>query len=127
MKTTALGSTALVFFLALTTRHDDRMLYLGVYSLAVLAIAVALLTLVAWTPKFAITVLSFTPLTWIGRISYGLYLWHWPVRGLVYGKSEQPAIRQIVAAIVLSFAIAGFSFYLIERPFLRWKRHFSHA
>jgi peptidoglycan/LPS O-acetylase OafA/YrhL len=127
MKIAALGSIVLVIFLVLNTRHDDSRLYLGSYSVALLAIAVALLTLINWTPRLAVIVLSFTPLAWVGRISYGLYLWHWPVRGFVYGKSTEPSIKQTITAIALSFAITCFSFYLIERPFLRWKKRFSHA
>ncbi len=127
MKTAALGSLVLVGFFALSIRHDDSLLYLGGYSVVSLAIAVALLTLINWTPRLAVILLSFTPLAWVGRISYGLYLWHWPIRGFVYGQSTEPSIKQTIAAVTLSFAITSFSFYLIERPFLRWKKRFSHA
>lgn len=127
MKCVALASVLFIVFLVLTTKHDNPLLYVGGLSFAALGIAVSLLTLVSWPAGLAAAVLRFKPLTWVGRISYGLYLWHWPVRGLVFGKAAQASWKQIVVAVVLSFAITSFSFYLIERPFLRWKKRFSHA
>jgi peptidoglycan/LPS O-acetylase OafA/YrhL len=127
MRLLALASVFFVAFLVITTRRDSPALYVGGFSLAAAAIAATLLTLIAWPPAPAIALLRFRPLTWVGRISYGLYLWHWPVRGLIFGKSAQPSSKQIIIAIVVSFAISAFSFYLIELPFLRWKKRFSHA
>lgn len=127
MKWVALASVLFVAALVLSTKHDNPLLYVGGFSLAALAIAVALLTLVLWPAGPATWILRCKPLGWIGRISYGLYLWHWPVRGFVFGKSVQPSSKQIIVAIGLSFAIASLSFYLIERPFLSWKKRFSHA
>jgi peptidoglycan/LPS O-acetylase OafA/YrhL len=70
------------------------------------------------------TALDRRPLVPIGRISYGLYLWHLPIYGFVfkYGASMPRAVQSI-AAVLLSFAVASFSYRFIERPFLRLKRH----
>ena len=127
MKFLSLATVVFVGFLVLNTRHDHRLLYLGGFSLVALGIAVTLLTLVSWPDGWAPAVLRFKPLVWVGHISYGLYLWHWPVRGFVFGKATQPSVKQVIAALALSFAITSLSFYLIERPFLRWKKRFSHA
>jgi peptidoglycan/LPS O-acetylase OafA/YrhL len=127
MKFAALASVFFIGFLAFTIKHDNPLLYTGGFSFAALGIAVTLLTLVSWPAAPATAVLGFKPLAWVGRISYGLYLWHWPVRGLVFGKAVQPSPRQIIVATVLTFAIASLSFYVIERPFLKWKKRFSQA
>jgi peptidoglycan/LPS O-acetylase OafA/YrhL len=57
-------------------------------------------------------VLRLPPLPWIGRISYGLYLWHLPVFTLVDGT---------VLRLAVTFAAASLSYYVVEQPFLRLK------
>ena len=54
--------------------------------------------------------LALTPLVFLGRISYSLYLWHMPV--LVAFDNDLVAVG---AALVL----ATLSYYLIERRFTR--------
>jgi peptidoglycan/LPS O-acetylase OafA/YrhL len=68
------------------------------------------------------------PLRWLGRISYSLYLWHWPI--LVLGPvalgigaaaderaADDIAIR--VALSLLAVAVAAVTWRLVEEPFRR--------
>ena len=62
-------------------------------------------------------VLSLPPLRWIGSISYGLYLWHWPV--VVYLNTPRTGLSGFAldaARIATTFAVATASYYLIELP-----------
>jgi peptidoglycan/LPS O-acetylase OafA/YrhL len=65
-------------------------------------------------------ILSLRPLTWLGGISYGLYLWHIPVI-LVAERAlrDQPRAVVVGAAIVASLAIAQASAVLVEQPIRR--------
>ncbi len=66
-------------------------------------------------------VLSMRLPTAIGKISYSLYLWHWPLivfAALLYGKSSSQVDSRILL-FVLSIAIATASYFVIEKPFLR--------
>jgi peptidoglycan/LPS O-acetylase OafA/YrhL len=56
----------------------------------------------------------------IGRISYALYLYHWPI---VVWLVPVPMARGQKTALVLalSFGAAILSYYCVERPCLRWK------
>jgi len=85
-----------------------------------------ILTLVLVCPPRGLTLLlSFGPLVWVGRVSYGLYLWHWPVRWFVYHQQALPRTPgEVITAIVLSFALTAFSYYVVELAFLRWKTRF---
>ena len=62
--------------------------------------------------------LSWRPLAYVGRISYGLYLWHGV---LIWYQLPWPI------AVPLSIAIATASYYVIERPFLRLKDRIGRA
>ena len=114
-------------YLALAVNRASGVLYTGGFSLVVLAVGAILLMLSVSPVGWALRFLSLRPLAWVGRISYGLYLWHWPVRGLVFHDSLHPSIKQIGVAIILSFAAASFSFYFVEKPFLALKTRFSRA
>ena len=63
-------------------------------------------------------ILSLAPMIWIGRISYSLYLWHWPiiVFGRRYGLLDDDW-QSVAIACVLSVAVAAFSWRFIEQPF----------
>jgi peptidoglycan/LPS O-acetylase OafA/YrhL len=61
-------------------------------------------------------ILEFAPLSFIGKISYSLYLWHWPV--VLWIKDECPdwGLSPKVLAIFLSCTLGFLSWRLIEKP-----------
>lgn len=65
-------------------------------------------------------VLSVRPLVALGRISYGVYLWHWPtllvLDGARTGLAGAPLLTVRLAAIL---ALATASWWLVERPVRR--------
>ena len=63
--------------------------------------------------------LSAPAMVWIGRRSYGLYLWHWPL--LVYAGLLAPSRPGWVtwSVLALSVALAAFSYRFVETPFRR--------
>ena len=55
---------------------------------------------------------------YVGRISYSLYLWHWPVivfYRMLHGRELTPTGTATV--IALSFALAVLSYHFVETPF----------
>ena len=66
------------------------------------------------------TVLAWRPLRWFGTISYGLYLWHWPVI-VVLDQQRTGWSRPVLDAVrvALSLALALVSLVVVEQPIRR--------
>lgn len=65
-------------------------------------------------------VLSMRPFVWVGTISYGIYLWHYPWIGL-FVTDVGPKGRALIVT-VLTVGSASASYYLVERPIRqRWR------
>lgn len=79
----------------------------------------------------AVKILDSKPLRFIGRLSYSLYLWHWPIiwyfaqlQGIEAG--EEPLVPLYAAlALSISFGFAFVSYYCIERPFFSLRKKFG--
>jgi peptidoglycan/LPS O-acetylase OafA/YrhL len=68
------------------------------------------------------------PLVFVGRISYGLYLWHWPTYLVLNGgRIHWGFVPLTLLRLAVSFALALASFTLVERPFLRLKDRLEPA
>jgi peptidoglycan/LPS O-acetylase OafA/YrhL len=67
------------------------------------------------------TVLECYPLRWIGRISYSLYLWQQLFWGVNVAGSPPGlnVLRQSPFNLLALMACATFSYYVVERPFVR--------
>ena len=111
----ALGLIAL----AMLTVSDTGGFYYRGGSL-LFSIVVAWLLLAIGTGKpggSATTFLSLPPLVWVGLISYGIYLWHWPL--ILWLNPISTGITGVPLALLrlgLTFGVATASYYLLERP-----------
>jgi peptidoglycan/LPS O-acetylase OafA/YrhL len=62
--------------------------------------------------------LASRPVVFIGKISYSLYLWHWPILVfLSYVMIDAPSPVLRVVALLLAFALAAASWKFVEKPF----------
>jgi peptidoglycan/LPS O-acetylase OafA/YrhL len=94
-------------------------------TLFAIGVALLLAGILANPASVPAKVLRLSPLVWAGRLSYGLYLWHFFVFTLIAGwfRGNQPWL--IPAQIGATFMIAAISYYLLERPCLKLKKKFS--
>ncbi|MEA2725601.1 MAG: hypothetical protein QOF70_76 [Acetobacteraceae bacterium] len=66
-------------------------------------------------------ILASPPAVFIGRISFPLYLWHWPLLSfahIVVGAT--PPLRTRVALVLLAVLLSWLTWRLVERPVQRW-------
>jgi peptidoglycan/LPS O-acetylase OafA/YrhL len=118
----ALGLAGAVACLAFWAFVPDTApwMYRGGYAVFGVCVA-AVITSAVQPGRFALrSFLSLPPLVWIGRISYGLYLWHWPV--IVVASPARTGLdgaQLTVVRVGLTFALATASFYLVEQPIRR--------
>jgi peptidoglycan/LPS O-acetylase OafA/YrhL len=88
----------------------------GLVGLAVAAVVVILGVTRAPTGPVA-RLLSLPPVRWLGRLSYSLYLWHWPVIDLVNptttGWRGAPLLGARLGLMTVAMCA---SYYLVERP-----------
>src|SRR5262249_32205392 len=97
---------------------------LGEWTLG-LCFALLLLAVLCGVPRLR-RLLSLGPLRFIGIISYSLYVWHIPLMMVLYTDilaSSPAAYPRFLLLVVLVLVLWCFaSYFLVERPFLRWRR-----
>lgn len=67
--------------------------------------------------------LSIRPLTWLGDISYALYLWHWPllIAYLTLSYRTEVSFGAGFGLLGLSILLAWMTTYFVEKPFGRFR------
>jgi peptidoglycan/LPS O-acetylase OafA/YrhL len=113
------GIVAVVYLGWLWTHVADTSTWLYTGGFLIEGLAVAALIAAATRPYSPILgpVLSLAPLRAIGWISYGLYLWHWPVYVyLTPARTGLDDAQLLVVRLAVTFALALASYRLVEQP-----------
>ena len=110
-----LGVPALIAVVVVMTTNAPGFLYRGGFALV--AIAAALVTVATTLPGPLTSWLDRKPLRGLGRVSYGVYLWHWPA--VVLLTPERIGVTGVeLLATRLAFTAGGtaLSWFVVERP-----------
>jgi hypothetical protein len=70
----------------------------------------------ASTRNGPIMLLRARPLQWVGKRSYAIYLWHWPVFILADAKWGPLTLPQRIGALAVTGSLATISYILVEDP-----------
>jgi len=117
---TALGAIGLagILYMVVRVNEFDPFIYQGgfvVLDLLTLAVIISLVHPVN-TPfsKF----FALPPLLWVGRRSYGIYLWHWPIFVLTRPGVDVDVNGWLLLTLrlILTFAVAEVSYRFVEMP-----------
>ncbi len=118
-----LALLALAAFFLWANYESLQMYYWGFFLVDVVA-AVLVLDLALGRDGWIRRLFASRPLVWFGTLSYGLYLWHYPVFYLMLHGGFAP-LTVLLLGGSLAVALACLSWYGLERPCLRLKRHFQ--
>jgi peptidoglycan/LPS O-acetylase OafA/YrhL len=107
------GTLALTYLLTGTSATAYR----GGFLLSALSAAAIVLGAVCVAGGPIARLLSLRPLVWMGTVSYGAYLWHFPIFiELDAGRTGTTGLSLLAIRFGATFVLAGLSYYLIERP-----------
>jgi len=123
-----LASLGVLVFLFATLNFGQSHCGLIGFTAAGAATSVLILTSVLRPDSILGPVFRLPMLTWIGRISYSIYIWHVPAEKLIRTESLLAHGFSPLAAeamrVVVTLLLGAASYYGIERTFLKLQNHF---
>ena len=98
-------------------RGDSTALYRGGF-LGLAACVVIVIASVALVPSGVLArVLSVQPMRYLGQISYGIYLWHWPLFLLLTHQRTGLSVNGLLAVrLAITLVVSVLSYHLVELP-----------
>jgi len=109
--------------------------WMSTVGLAVCSIFFVSLVGSALKPGWVQSIFSTPILRWLGKVSYGVYVYHllfrtgflWVTQRLASNLSHNAQAGVLfLVALIGTLAVASLSFYTVESAFLRWKERVAH-
>jgi peptidoglycan/LPS O-acetylase OafA/YrhL len=118
------GSIVVLLMFALFGTYTSPQLYYWQFIVISICLTILLLaTITLPTHHLFRTLLRTRWLVWTGQISYGLYLWHYPVYRIMFEQGMSwPLVLFLGSAVTV--ICASLSFYTIEKWFLKMKKNY---
>ena len=91
--------------------------YSGGFFLLGLSVGAVIVAAVAAPRSIVPRFLALAPIRYVGRISYGLYIWHWPI--FIWLNHERTGLigwQLFAVRVAVTFGVSVVSFHLVERP-----------
>ncbi|HSZ35594.1 MAG TPA: acyltransferase family protein [Acidimicrobiales bacterium] len=103
-----------------TVQENSVFAFSGGFLLASLAAGGVVLACAVAPRSIVVRLLELPPLPQWGRISYGMYLWYWPVLLVMTGQRLHWGVYPLfLARVGITVAIAALSYDLVEMPIRR--------
>ena len=120
----ALAAAGLLAWAWVATSERSSFLYRGGFLIEAVLVAIVVASACQRRRGPLGIMLSWWPLQWIGLISYGLYLWHWPVFVVLSPqRSHLDGYVLFALRVAVTLLFATVSYYLVEQPIRRGALH----
>lgn len=103
--------------------QDRSMYYIGFVVIEFIA-AIFILDVMINRTSLIGKILAMRGVVWVGSISYGLYLWHYPIYRTMFELGFN-RWTVVLAGTLMTFTVAACSYYFLERPMLKFRRFFT--
>jgi peptidoglycan/LPS O-acetylase OafA/YrhL len=107
-------------------RHHDGFADMEVSSIIAIAITYLIASFMEIRTGVIFKFLNWKPVTWIGVLSYSLYIWQQMFLGMS-GSDGRRIWERWPLNIICLFVIACCSYYFVESPMLKFKRPHRHS
>jgi len=106
----------------LAARFSGSLIYINIASFPIIVSGSVMMLLAVLGSRLTNPILVY-----LGRISYGLYVWHMLSLAIVaqFLKIYRPTYA--VCGLALTILISAISYRLLEQPFLKLKKRFTHV
>jgi peptidoglycan/LPS O-acetylase OafA/YrhL len=102
------------------TNQTTSFPYRGGFFLIGLATAAVILSAVGAPRSVVPRFLALPPIRYVGQISYGLYIWHWPLFIWIdHARTGLSGFSLFAVRVIVTFGFSVASFHLVERPIRR--------
>jgi peptidoglycan/LPS O-acetylase OafA/YrhL/lysophospholipase L1-like esterase len=103
-----------------TTNSETTWVFHGGFALVSVLTALLIASVALLPASPTARLLSLRPIAYIGAISYGLYLWHWPIFVVLsHDRTHLGTLPLLVLRLAVTFGISALSYRFLEMPIRR--------
>jgi peptidoglycan/LPS O-acetylase OafA/YrhL len=117
---------ALLFFFIYKSDWRDLKMYYFYFIVIEVLVVFIILDIAINKNGLLGKILSSKGLVWVGSISYGLYLWHYPIYRALFVLGFKQEIVALIGTL-LTFLVAACSYYYLEKPIRKFRNLFSYT